>query len=134
MRTPVEVVDAWNAAYDARDAEALVALAHEDVELVTPGRGTQRGHEAIRESVRRQTYGVGMHVGTHRRLHRDEPVVTAGTIELRFVDSGELAERFEAAAAFTVRDGRVARMEPHADLASALAAAGVDQADEVRAA
>jgi len=109
MRTPVEVVDAWNAAYDARDAEALVALAHEDVELVTPGRGTQRGHEAIRESVRRQTYGVGMHVGTHRRLHRDEPVVTAGTIELRFVDSGELAERFPVSRPAISRHLRVLR-------------------------
>jgi hypothetical protein len=130
MPTPVEVVKAWNAAYNARDAEALVALAHEDVELVSP-RGVDRGHDAVRESVRRQAYGVGMHVFTHRRFHRGEHVVIAGTIELRFVDSGELAERFEAAAAFTVRDGRVARMEPHADLPSALAAAGVDASDQV---
>ena len=101
---------------------------------MTPGRGTQRGHEAIPESVRRQTYGAGRHLANHRRFHRDAHVFTAGTIELRFVDSGELAERFEAAAAFTVRDGRVTRMEPHVDLASALATAGVDEADEVRGA
>ncbi len=130
MPGPLEVVEAWNTAYNARDAEALVALAHEDVELVSP-RGVDRGHDAVRESVRRQAYGVGMHVDVHRRFHRGEHVVTAGAIELRFVDSGELAERFQAAAAFVVRDGRVARVEPHADLASALAAAGVDASDEV---
>jgi limonene-1,2-epoxide hydrolase len=130
MPTPVEVVEAWNAAFNARDAEVLVALSHADVELVTPG-GTERGHEAVRESVRRQTYGVGMHVAADRRFCRGEHVVTAGTIELRFVDSGELAERFEAAAAFTVRDGRMLRMEPHADLAGAFAAAGVQVDDEV---
>jgi limonene-1,2-epoxide hydrolase len=130
MPTPVEVVKAWTAAYNARDAEALVALAHEDVELLSP-RGVEHGHEAVRESVRRQSYGVGMHVAAQRYFHRGQHVVIAGNIELRFVDSGELAERLEAAAAFDVRDGRVARVEPHADLPAALTAAGVDPSDEV---
>ena len=130
MLDPVAVVEAYGEAFNARDADALVALTDEDVELVSP-RGVDRGHGAVRDAVARQTYGVGMHLVPGRFFHRGDLVVAEGAVELRFVASGELADRFAACAIYTVRDGRVTRVDPRLDLASALAAAGLAEADAV---
>jgi ketosteroid isomerase-like protein len=123
-----DVLEAWIAAWNERDEDALVVLADEEIELELPS-GAQRGIPALRDVVAKQSYGVRIHVEAQDfRIHGDT-VVAVGPIELRWVEEGdEVAERQEnAGAAFTVRDGRVARFKPYQDAAAALRAEGFDQ-------
>src|SRR3712207_5209914 len=95
--SPVDVVRSWNLAAREGDAEALVALSHEDFEMVTMHRGTQRGHDAVRGWVEKQTYGLAMHIEPKRYFHRGETVVVATHVEMRWVETGEVAEVQEGA-------------------------------------
>ncbi len=125
----MNIVRAWTTAAKAFDAEALVALAPEDFEMVTMHRGIQRGHDAVRSWAARQTFGVAMHVDVCRYFHRDDTVVAETRIEWRDVETGELAESGDGAAVFVVRDGLVASIAVHPDLVSALSSAGISETD-----
>jgi hypothetical protein len=123
------VARAYDVAYDARDVERMVALAHEDVEAVTP-RGTVRGHAPLRAFMARQTYGVSWRATERRYFYRGgNAVVVAVRGEWRYVDSGDVAEREDGAAVYSVHDGLVTRFEPFDDLDAALAAAAMTQDD-----
>ena len=121
------VARAWEQAWNARDADALVALVHEDLEIVTIHRGTRHGRDALRAWVARQTYGVAMHVAMVRVFERGDVAVAETRTEWRYVDGGELAEISSGALAFLVRDERIARVTVHPDLATALAASGLTE-------
>ena len=120
-----DLARAWEQAWSARDADALVALVHDDLEIVTLHRGTLHGPDALRAWVARQTFGVAMHVAMVRIVARDDVAVAETRTEWRYVDGGELAETSSGALAFAVRDGRIARVTVHPDLATALAATGL---------
>ena len=79
----------------------------------------------VREFIERQTYGVGLHIVRPRLFADGDTVVFAARAELRWVDSGDLADASDVAAVFLVHDERIARMELHDELRSALAAAGL---------
>jgi hypothetical protein len=71
-------------------------------------------------------------VPTERRYFaRGDRVVVYGTIEWRYVDSGEVADREQGGTGCEVRDGRIVRLELHEDLEVALESAGLTEADEV---
>jgi ketosteroid isomerase-like protein len=124
------VARAYDRAYDARDVERMVALAHEDVEAITP-RGTARGHAPLRVFMARQTYGVSWHATERRYFYRGgNTVVVSVQGEWRYVDSGDVAERENGAAVYTVHDGLIARFQPFEDLDAALATAAMTQDDE----
>lgn len=126
------VLHAWNTAWNARDGDALAGLAHEDIELVI-GRGTQRGIAALRDAVQRQTFGAALHAAPDTFFAHGETFVAVGPVELRYVESGEVAERHEdAGAAFSIRDGRVARFQAYEDAAAALRGEGLTDADRVQ--
>ena len=133
MRTPLECVHAYLDAFAARDVEGMVALADPGVEFVTP-RGSQWGHQAIRNFMQRQTYGVAMSGELLRTFAGGDTVVTEGRVELRYADTGELAEESRSSTVYVVRDGRLVRLTPQPDLSSALREAGLTDADEVPAA
>lgn len=128
--SPLEVIRSWDAAAEAGDAEALAALVHEDFEMVTMHRGTQHGRDAARGWLERQSHGVGMHVRPRRFFQRGGTVAVDAIIEMRWVETGEVAETRDGAAVFEVRDGLVSRLTVHPDIESALAAAGLDESDE----
>src|SRR5215204_5828168 len=116
-------VHAWEHAFNERDLDRLLALSTPDIEVATRN-GANRGHDAIRRLVHLQSYGVAQHVRARRYLARAATVVVEAVIELRWVDSGELADTRHGAGVFDVRDGRVSRFRPEPDLASAFAVAG----------
>jgi hypothetical protein len=116
------VVHLWGRAFNERDLDHLLALSASDIELATHKR-PERGHDAIRRLLRLQSYGVAQHVRAQRYIARETTVVVEALIELRWVDSGELAETMHGVAVF-VRDGRVCRFCPQPDLASAFRVAG----------
>ena len=116
------VVQRWGLAFNERDLDRLLALSAPDFELVTP-HVSECGHKAVRRLVHLQSYGVAQHVRPRRYHAQGTSVVVDAVIELRWVDSGELAETTREVAVFDVRDGRVSRLLPQPDLASALRAA-----------
>lgn len=116
-------VHARGDAFNARDLDRLLALSAPDCELAT-GNHDKRGHEAVRRLLHLQSYGVAQHVRARRYLARAATVVVEALIELRWVDSGELAETEYGVAVFDANDGRVSRFRPQPDLASAFHAAG----------
>jgi len=130
MTSPLEVVQAWGRALASFDEEALVGLAAEEIEIVGP-RGTRRGHDALREWLAKQTYGVVPHVEPRRYFARGGAVVVVVRVELRYLEEGKLASAFDAVAAYAVEDGLVRKIVTHTDLDTALADAGLSRADEV---
>jgi ketosteroid isomerase-like protein len=125
---PMHVVEAWIAAWNARDADALVSLADDDIELEMP-MGARRGIAALREVVAKQSYGVRLYVGPQAFRVDGDRVLALGPIELRSVEEGDkVVERQEnAGAGFTLRGDRVARFKPYPDAATALRAEGFDE-------
>jgi ketosteroid isomerase-like protein len=128
---PLDVVRAYNSAFEARDADAMLAYVDPDCEIVTLHRGVMRGHQPLRAFMDRQTYGVTMVPTERRYFARGDTVVVFGEIEWRYVESGELAGREQGGAVCRVRDGRIARLEIHDDLEAALESARMTEADEV---
>jgi hypothetical protein len=102
----------------------MLTLVNDRIEVLTP-RGTERGVQSVREFVERQTYGVGLHIEQPRLYADGGTVVLAACAELRWVDNGDLADASDIAAVFHVHDERIARIEIHDELRSALAAAGL---------
>jgi limonene-1,2-epoxide hydrolase len=119
----VATVHAWEQAFRERDLDRLLALSAPDIELATRN-GASRGHDAIRRLLHLQSYGVAQHVRARRYHARAATIVVEALIELRWVDSGELAETTHGVAVFDVRRHRVSRFRPQPDLASAFDFAG----------
>ena len=126
----VAAVRAWREALNARDLARMLRLVDDRFEVLTP-RGIERGVRAVREFIERQTYGVGLFIEQPRLFADGDTVVLSARAELRWVDSGDLADASDMAAVFHVRDERIARIEIHAGLRSALAAAGLSAPDLV---
>lgn len=114
---------AWGRAFNARDVDALLALAASDIRLHGP-RGTERGHDAVRRLVDRQSYGVAQCIRPLSYLARAATVAVRALVELRWVENGELADSVEAFGVFEVRDGRVHGFSAAPDLTAACRAAG----------
>jgi len=129
VTSSLEVAAAWERAMNDFDEEALIALAHEDLELVTPG-GTRRGHDALKGWLTKQTYGVAPRFETRRVFVRGENVVADLHVEFRYVDGGEVGGSQDTAIVLVVQDGLVRRVTAHPDLSSAFSASGLDEADE----
>jgi ketosteroid isomerase-like protein len=125
---PVRVLEAWIAAWNARDADALTSLADEDIELEMPI-GARRGIAALRDVVAKQSYGVRLYVGAQAFRVDGDRVLALGPIELRSVEEDDkVVERQEnAGAGFTLRGDRVARFKPYPDAATAVRAEGFDE-------
>ena len=124
MSGAMAVVRAWREALNARDLAQMLTLVDDRIEVLTP-RGTERGVRSVREFMERQTYGVGLHIEQPRLFADGDTVVLAARADLRWVDSGDLADASDIAAVFHVHDERIALMEIHDELRSALAAAGL---------
>lgn len=130
-RAEIAVVDAWARALEAADAETLVELSDDGIELVS-SRGVLRGSRAVRDLAHRQTYGAAVNFRPRSWFQREDTVVVAVDHPLRFVDTGDVSDAVpEAAAAFVVREGRVTRFAPYTDLASAFHATGLTEADAI---
>jgi hypothetical protein len=124
----VATVHAWGEAFNRRLLDPLLALSATDIQLLTPSR-TAHGHDAVRRFLHLQSYGVAQHVRPQRYIARAATVIAEALIELRWVDTGELADTLHGAALFNVRNGQISRFGPQPDLASAFRLAGWSPAD-----
>jgi anthranilate synthase/aminodeoxychorismate synthase-like glutamine amidotransferase len=129
---PVELVHAYVAACNAGDPDRILALCHEDIEVVEsdtlPAAAHTRGHEELRR------YAAGL--DRNWSEFRWEPLATVANgdrvwmrarLRLRGRQSGVDVDRVWQYV-FTVRGDRVARQDGYDDEAQARAAAGLDPA------
>jgi len=111
-----DVVQEWHAALNEGDADRLVALSTEDVEVGGP-RGTGRGAALLRDWVAR----ASIHLAPLQILTRDGAVVVEQSARWRG-DDGQLGEPKKVATLFRLRDGKVASVIRFPDVDSAVAA------------
>ena len=119
----IVVVDDWHTALNAGDVERLVGLSTADVEVGGP-RGSGRGADLLRDWVAR----AGITLEPRRRYGRDGTFVVEQTAQWRSAD-GQLTPPQTVASVFRIRDGLVAAVLRYDDVAAALQAAGLDDAD-----
>lgn len=119
-------MQSWHAALNAGDVEHLVALSTEDVEVGGP-RGSGRGSQLLREWFGR----AGIRLVPRQVFQRGNVVIVEQDAEWRSPETGEITGKQALASVFIVRKGLVASVVRHADLASALSAAGLSEDDAV---
>ena len=115
----VRTVAQWHEALNAGDTDRLVGLSHQDVEMGGP-RGVVSGAGVLREWVAR----ANIRLDPQRFFQGSETVVVEEAAEWRSPETGEVIGEDTVGSVFVVRDGRVASVARHEDLASALDAAG----------
>jgi hypothetical protein len=117
------VLDEWHAALNAGDVDRLASLSTADIEVGGP-RGSGRGADLLRDWVAR----AGITLEPRRVYGRDGTLVVEQSAQWRSVD-GQLTPPQTVASVFRVRDGLVAAVLRYDDVAAALQAAGLDEAD-----
>jgi ketosteroid isomerase-like protein len=119
--TELETVLAWHAALNAGDAERVVALSLEDVEVGGP-RGAGRGIDLLRDWVGRSR----IQLSPLRTFPADGPTIVVEQAAQWATAGGGVTEPQVVASVFRVRDGRISAVIRYPDVPSALEAAGLD--------
>jgi hypothetical protein len=101
-------------------------MSSEDVEVGGP-RGATRGAQVLREWFGR----AGICLEPRQMFHREQTVVVEQDAQWHAPGSGEVTGHQVAASVFTVRNEQVTSVVRYPDLASALAATGLGEADRV---
>ena len=126
--TPVSIVEAWQEAANAQNAEQLLRLSAKDIEIAGP-RGAGIGHTLLKEWLAR----AGLQLATLRTFARGDVVVLEQRAVWHDLATGAVTGETMLASAFRVDDhGQVARVARYDHLSVALDAAGLTLADEVR--
>jgi ketosteroid isomerase-like protein len=120
------IVRAWHQALNQGDVDRLVALSRKDIEVGGP-RGTTRGAQALREWFGR----VGIRLEPRQMFHRQQTVVVEQDAQWHAPGTGEVTGHQVPASIFTVHNEQVTSVVRYPDLASALAATGLGEADKV---
>jgi hypothetical protein len=119
------VVRAWHEAVNRGDADALVALCHDDIEVGGP-RGSARGSTVLRDWLGR----AGIHLEPRRWFASPDELVVEQVASWRGPE-GAVTDPEIVASSFLVEDGRVRRTIRYGSLPEALAASGLTLLDEV---
>ena len=126
MAENVVVARRWVELYNERgDAAEFLALLDPEVELQTPGGPRVRGHDEVRDWFQKEAENVRSRIVPDRFVEEGDVVAALGRIELRWIESGEIAHEGESAAVFWFRDGRIVRWQPFETHDGALTAAGL---------
>ncbi len=124
-RDRFEVVRSWHEAVNRGDADALIALCDDDIEVGGP-RGSARGRAILRDWLER----AGIQLEPRRWFVSPTELVVEQVATWRVPD-GAVTDPQIIASSFTVEDGRVMRTVRFGSLEEALAATGLTLADEV---
>ena len=125
---PIDIVTAFHRHLANRDADAVVSLADDAVEVGGP-RGTGSGPDLLREWVGR----ANVTMTPKRWFVKDNVVIVEQDAVWLDKDSGEEMGRQVVITTFRVEDGRIAGIYRHDDLAASLTLAGLDAGDEIDA-
>ncbi len=124
-RDRFEIVRAWHEAVNQRDANALLALSDDDIEIGGP-RGSARGSAILRDWLGR----AGIQLEPRRWFASPAALVVEQVATWRAPD-GEVTDPEIVASSFEVEDGRVRRTVRYNSLREALATTGLTLLDEV---
>jgi hypothetical protein len=124
-RDRFETVRAWHDAVNRGDADWLVALSDDEIEVGGP-RGTARGSAVLRDWLGR----AGIRLEPRRWFASPTELVVEQVATWRSAD-GAVTEPEIIASSFTVEGGRVMRTVRYGSLEEALAAAGLTLQDEI---
>jgi hypothetical protein len=124
-RDRFEVVRAWHDAVNRGDADALVALCDDNIEVGGP-RGSARGHAILRDWLER----AGIQLAPRRWFASPTELVVEQLATWRGPD-GAVTDPQIIASSFAVESGRVTRTVRYGSLEEALAATGLTMVDEV---
>ncbi len=122
----IEVVLAWVAAANSQNLAHLLDLSAPGIALVGP-RGVAQGHPSLCDWLAR----AGLTLTTKRVFARDQKVVLAQHGVWRNPTDGSGLGEADVASLFQVAQALVTHFARYDDLATALAAAGLNEADEV---
>jgi hypothetical protein len=124
-RDRFEIVRAWHDAVNVGNADALVALSDDDIEVGGP-RGSARGHAILRDWLER----AGIQLAPMRWFASPAALVVEQVATWHGPDDAVTDPQI-IASSFTVENGRVMRTLRFGSLDEALAATGLTLADEV---
>jgi ketosteroid isomerase-like protein len=127
-RDRFEVVRAWHEAVNRGDADALVALCDDDIEVGGP-QGSARGRAILRDWLDRA--GIQLE---HRRWFASPAGLVVEQVATWRGSDGAVTDPQIIASSFTVEGGRVMRTVRYGSLEEALAATGLTLVDEVHSA
>jgi ketosteroid isomerase-like protein len=122
----IATVLAWHDALNASDLDTLVALSSDDIE-VGDAHGAGQGHDALRKWASQWSGATKMTADPGRMYVHDGVVV----VEQKISRPDNPAASITAASAFRVVHDRVTSVFRHEDLAAALAATDLSEADLV---
>ena len=125
----IGLVERFLEAFNARDEQRMLATLHEDIEFRFR-HTVVKGKAGLKGLLRAQAQGAGYRIEHGRCLERDGKLAAEIRKELRWVETGELAEVEDVAAVFVAEDGLLVRYTELDDLASAITACGVTEKDE----
>ena len=126
MSDKLEVVRRWVELYNDRtDVTEFLSLLDPEVELQTPGGPRLHGHDEARDWFQKEFENVHSRLIPDRFVEGDDVVAGLGRTEVRWIESGEVANEFESAGVFWFRDGKILRWQPFDSHDTALEAAGL---------
>jgi hypothetical protein len=125
MASAIAIVQAWQAAANDQNIDRLLELSAPDIVIIGP-RGHGSGHQLLREWIAR----AGLMLVTQRMFQRGDTVVLAQHGTWQSSATGDIPSEADLASRFRVRDERVIEFERYEDLAGALTAANMSDADE----
>ena len=126
MSDNLAVARRWVELYNDRDdVTEFLSLLDPEVELQTPGGPRLRGHDQARDWFEKEAENVRARIIPDRFLEEGDVVAGLGRIEVRWVESGEIAHESQSAAVFWFRDGKIVRWQPFETHDAALKAAGL---------
>jgi ketosteroid isomerase-like protein len=122
----IEVARRWVELFNERgEVDEFLSLLDPEVELQTPGGPRVRGHDQVRAWFEAGYENVRPRIVPERFVAGGDTVVGLGRIEVRWIESAEIAHEGESAGAYWFRDGRIIRWQPFGTHAEALEAAGL---------
>jgi ketosteroid isomerase-like protein len=125
MTPEITTVQAWQDAANNQDSECLIALSDPTIVIIGP-RGQGSGYQLLRDWLAR----AGLTLTTQRIFQHGDTVVLAQHARWQSAATSGEASEADLASRFRVRGQRVVEFERYDDLASALTAASLSEADE----
>jgi len=124
----VAVALRWVELFNGRDdVDEFLSLHDPEVVLQTPGGPRLRGHDQVRDWYEAGYESVQPRILPERFVAGGDTVVGLGRIELRWIESGEVAHEGESAGAYWFRDGKIIAWQPFETHAAALKETGLGE-------
>ncbi|MEO7909814.1 MAG: nuclear transport factor 2 family protein [Roseiflexaceae bacterium] len=125
MTSAIAIVQAWQAAANDQNIDRLLELSAPDIVIIGP-RGRGSGHQLLGEWIAR----AGLTLSTQRVFQRGDTVVLAQHGTWQSSATGGVPSAADLASRFRIHNERVIEFERYEELADALTAANMSDADE----